>query len=71
VESLSERIREEDISKKDVWTWITENMPDGYSPPPFQSWTRYLRDIPSTFSGQKRSPRAVPTGKSVVPKSAL
>jgi len=71
VEGLSQRIPEEEITKKHVWDWLKEHTSGGYRLPKFDTWTRYLRDIPQVFEKQKRRSRVPLISRSVVRKRDL
>ena len=71
VETLSERTPIEAITKRHVWDWLREHSPRGYELPGFETFERYLRDIPSLFPKQRRGRGSCARGRSVVRVSEL
>jgi hypothetical protein len=65
VEALKQDRPASAITKRSVWNWIKEHAPDGYEHPVFETWERYIRDVPTVFDQQKRARRAVPRQETV------
>ncbi len=64
--AISQKPSLAEATDDEVYAWVKENMPDGYSPPSPETWKRQVRAGRKYDGTQKNAPRAGRRGRSTV-----
>jgi hypothetical protein len=59
------------LKDREAYDWLKEYGLEGYEPPSFESWRRYVRGGRLHYGDQKNTPRAGRTGRSIVTPDVL